>query len=142
MNDKEWTVIRLTLEAGWVPPPEGLNESAYRGLLSRYPIDEVQGALHALMGRGPKYIRIPKVSEIIAAIPSRTPEAQPLALANASDELRAKYARLDILDEQETARRDAELDEWWENDATEGQKAAGEAWLAAHGYSPITEEKF
>ena len=140
MTKEEWLAgPRHLLLSGWpssIDTP--LDDGAYAFLLERFSMEEVNEAIRSMLGAR----FTPKPSEIVAEVLKKRPAITLAPVAAASDEVIAKRAWMDEVDRRETARRDAELDEWWENEATEEQKAAGEAWLAAHGLAPITEEIF
>ena len=94
MTDREWKVIERTLRAGWVA--DDLDVAAYRGLLGDYSVDVVLKALRSLMVRGAKYVRVPKVAEIVAAIEGAVPRKPPgmTRWESLPDETRAELERL------------------------------------------------
>jgi hypothetical protein len=105
-TEDQWFQVRSTLAAGWVID-QGYSETAYRGLLTTYEPQDVLFALRSLLGRGSRFV--PKVAEIVAALPSR---AMLGVVPQASETRLARLAALEIADGIENARRDRELEEW------------------------------
>ena len=67
MNREDWPVIERTLFAGWpMARGETIDNDAYIGLLSPYEAEGVKAAIHGLLASS-RFM--PKVAEIIAALP-------------------------------------------------------------------------
>ena len=67
MTKNDWPVVKRMLRAGWPTAADGIDDDAYVGLLSSFETETVKESIRSLLASN-RYM--PRVSEIIAAIPS------------------------------------------------------------------------
>ena len=105
MTKNDWPVVKRMLRAGWPTAADSIDDDAYVGLLSSFEAEVVKDSIRSLLASN-RYM--PRVSEIIAAIPS---DDEPLAGSGISLDyqrvLREKAVRDRLADE--ALDRDREL---------------------------------